>query len=197
DTGNASRGFTGLCTFRAAMTEADQTNELDEIVFDIAGSGVPKIQISSDTSFSHGSIGALRPVIIDGTTQPGGLVELDGSLASLQDAAGRPIVGLDLVGEDMLVIGLVLNGFPSHGIQIRPTGAPAGGKIIIEGNLIGTDVAGRAPLPNKGDGVNISNMPDNLVAFNLISGNGEAGIDVSTSGTTGAPFLARGNAVFG
>ena len=197
DTGNATTGLTGLCTFRAAMTEADQTNALDEIVFDIAGDGVPKIRISTDTSFSHGSIGALRPVIIDGTTQPGGLVELDGSLASLQDAASRPIVGLDLVGEDMLVIGLVINGFPSHGIQIRPTGAPAGGKIIIEGNLIGTDVAGRAPLPNKGDGVNISNMPDNLVAFNLISGNGEAGIDVSTSGTTGAPFLARGNAVFG
>ena len=117
DTGNARRGFTGSCTLRAALQEADQTNELDVIEFKIPGSGVPTIHIDHDKAFGFGSHGYLRPVIIDGFTQDAGMVEIDGSAAPSVDIAGNEIVGLDIVGTRGVVRGLVINRFPSDGIR--------------------------------------------------------------------------------
>ena len=42
DTGNQNIGFTGVCTLRAALTEADQQPVITAIYFNIAGSGVPE-----------------------------------------------------------------------------------------------------------------------------------------------------------
>ena len=99
------------------------------------------------------------------TTQAGGLVELDGSGAEERDIAGNPVVGLDIVGENITVRGLMIKGFPPHGIQIRPTGAP-GGNNIIRGNIVG------------GDGVRIFEMPTNIVAGNVIRDNKGRGVSI-------------------
>lgn len=178
-------GFPGVCTLRAALTEADQEDVVTAIHFNIPVAGVPRIQIQADTSFNGGSLGALRPVIVDGTSQPGGLVELSGSAASPVDAGGNPIVALDLVGADSVVRGLVINGFPSHGVQIRPTGAPFGGNNVVEGNFIGVDATGAVAVPNAGDGVRILEMPGNSILANVIATNAGNGVSVDGAAATG------------
>lgn len=185
DTGNATIGFTGICTLRAALTEADQTAVVSAIHFNIAGSGVPKIAMQADTTFNFGSMGALRQVIVDGTTQSAGRVEVDGSQSSPTDAGGNPIVGLDLVGANSTVVGLVIHSFPSHAIQIRQSGSPFGGSNVIEGNFLGTDATGLNALPNLGDGVHIVQMPGNVVRSNVIANNDGQGVSVHGSAATG------------
>jgi hypothetical protein len=184
DTGNATIGFTGVCTLRAALTEADQQPVVTAIQFNIPGSGVPIIQMQSNTTFNFGSMGALQQVIVDGTTQPAGLVEVNGSQASPMDIAGNPIVGLDLVGQKSTVLGMVIHSFPSHAIQIRQTGTPFGGSNVIEENVIGADTTGLS-LPNGGDGVHISQQPGNLIQDNLIVNSAGGGVSVDGSAATG------------
>jgi hypothetical protein len=188
---------TGNCTLRAALTEADQTDALDEIHFDIPGEEVPTIRISTNVSFNRGSLGSLRPVLIDGTTQLAGVVEIDGSVASPKDAAERDIVGMELVGEGSIVRGLVINRFPSHGFLIRPTGAPSGGSNFIDGNLIGTDPTGTVARGNGGDGLRIENMPHNVIGSNLISGNLGHGISIGSPTVVEEPFQGTGNKILG
>lgn len=191
DTGGGARPLTGLCTLRAALREADDTPGLDEVRFNIpvADGRVPTIRPRGVL----GSLGALFPVIIDGTTQPtiingtrlrDGLVELDGSTAGLTPD-GQELAGLELVGEGSTVRGLVINRFGGPGIRIRPTGAPFGGRNVIEDNRIGTDVTGTVALPNRGNGVEILDMPRNLVAQNLIAGNQGRGILIDGSAAIG------------
>jgi hypothetical protein len=194
DTGTPTSGPTGICTLRAALTEADFQPVVTAIHFNIPGTGIPKIQMQSDTTFNFGSMGALQQVIVDGTTQPAGLVEVDGSQASPVDAGGSPIVGLDLVGQKSTVLGLLIHSFPSHAIQIRPTGAPFGGSNVIEENAIGTDSTGLA-LPNGGDGVHITQQPNNLVVDNVIANNTGQGVLVDGSAATGNTIHAT--SIFG
>ena len=199
DTGTPTSGPTGICTLRAALTEADFQPVVTAIQFNIPGTGIPKIQMQSDTTFNFGSMGALQTVVIDGTTQPGGLVEVDGSQASPVDAGGSPIVGLDLVGQGSMVLGLLIHSFPSHAIQIRPTGAPFGGSNVVEENAIGTDITGLA-LPNGGDGVHITQQPNNLVLDNVIANNAGQGVLVDGSAATGntihaTPIFANGGGI--
>jgi uncharacterized repeat protein (TIGR01451 family) len=168
-----------LCPLRAALTESEMTDQSPEpnaIHFNIPGTGVPRIQITQNKSFSFGSLGALRPVIIDGTTQPGGLVIVDGSLAAAKDFAGNAIVGLDFVGKDMSVFGLNITGFPSHGIYIRPSGGPLIGNISVEGDSI---------INNHGDGIHISSIPNNMVSRSFIGGNVGKGIAIEGSSASG------------
>jgi Right handed beta helix region/PKD domain len=195
DTGNQNVGFTGICTLRAALTEADQQPVITAIHFNIAASGVPKIVMSSNTTFNFGSMGALQQVIVDGTTQPAGQVEVDGSQSSPKDIGGSPIVGLDLVGQLSTVLGMVIHSFPSHGIAIRQSGSPFGGSNVVEDSFIGTDPTGQIPMPNGGDGIHISQMPASLIEGNVIAGNGGIGVSVEGSAATGN--LIHANSIAG
>ena len=185
DTGNATIGLTEICTLRAALTEADQKTVVTAIHFNIPGSGVPKIVMSSNTTFNFGSMGALQQVIVDGTTQPAGKVEVDGSQSSPKDIGGNPIVGLDFVGQKSTVLGMVIHSFPSHGIAIRQSGSPFGGSNLIEDNLIGTDPTGKVAEPNGGDGIHIFFMPGNLIQDNVIANNAGQGVTVDGTAATG------------
>lgn len=68
----------------------------------------------------------------------------------------------------------------------RHTGISLGGRFVIQGNLIGTDLGGSRPLPNEWGGLNISGRL-NLVggtepgARNVISGNANVGINICGS----------------
>lgn len=191
DTGNATIGFTGICTLRAALTEADQQTVVTAIHFNIPGSGVPKILMDPNTTFNFGSMGALQQVIVDGTTQAGGQVEVDGSGSTSPDISGNPIVGLDLVGQKSSVFGMVIHGFPSHGIHIRQSGSPFGGSNVIEDNLIGTDPTGQIAMPNGGDGIHIFFMPGNLIQDNVIANNAGQGVAVDGSAAIGNHIRAN------
>ena len=161
----------GVTTLREALREADSTTDLDEIRFNIPG--VPSIKPTGD----RGTLGAVQPVIIDGTTQEGGVVELDGSLSSDFDPAGRPMSGLEITGAGSTVKGLFVVGFPFDGIVIRPSGGPTGNNII-KGNTI---------LQNGRHGVRVSDSPDNLIGgntiedANFITGNGGNGVRIEGS----------------
>ena len=181
---NPGAGCTG-CSLRQALVEADLQSGTSAIQFNIPSAGVPVILMSTDVTHNFGSMGAVRTVIVDGASQPGGLVEIDGFMASPQDAASNPIVGLDLVGANSMVVGLDIHSFPSHGIQIRPSGAPVNGSNDVEDNLIGTDPTGTKSLPNGGDGIHISQQPSNTIASNVIAFNKGNGITVDGSGAIG------------
>lgn len=87
----------------------------------------------------------------------------------------------------------------SHGIYI--TGAPSTGNVV-QGNFIGTDAAGRAPIGNVPfHGVTIDGASNNLVggltpaSRNIISGNGFFGVSIARGFFSGLP--ASGNLVQG
>jgi parallel beta-helix repeat protein len=79
----------------------------------------------------------------------------------------------------------VISGSRNHGtLGVLIIGAAATNNRI-EGNYIGTDPTGTLARPNAGTGVGIQDAPNNLIARNLISGNGEDGILIFKSGATG------------
>ena len=167
------------CSLREAIFAANAAAGTDTIRFGI-GAGQRTIQPGSALPT------ITDPVIIDGTTQPGyggtPIIELDGSNAGLGSN------GLRISAGGSTVMGLVINrflpAFPvtnGHGILLE-----TGGGNTIQGNYIGTNIAGTAALPNGGDGVRISGSTNNLVGrtslsqrSNLLSGNSTDGVRVT------------------
>ncbi len=193
------RGADGLISLREAILATNATAGLDLITFNIAGAGVHTIQINST---GEGALPFITDgVIIDGYTQPlattntllvGGnatlLIELDGSLVGgtgdgLHIAAG---------GDGTTIRGLVINRFGGDGIEINTAGGAS-----IEGNFIGTNVAGVADRGNGLDGIRVDNSANNLIggsnpaARNIISGNNIHGVRIVGAGSTNN--LVQGN----
>ena len=121
-----------------------------------------------------------NPVVIDGTTQPGfagtPIVELSGASAG----GGN---GLTISAGGSTVRGLVINRFGTAGINLN-----SGSGNVVEGNYLGTNVAGTSALGNN-QGISIFSPSTNntiggttAAARNLISGNGNRGISVTNSG---------------
>jgi CSLREA domain-containing protein len=167
------------CTLRAAIQEANARQAAGKgeqtITFGIPGGGVPRIQPASALPDVQGT------VTLDGSTQAGGWVELNGALAGKTD-------GLRLTGTGSVVRGFVVNGF-GQGIVLAGVGGH-----LVEGNRIGTDVNGTVAVGNA-IGVSVESA-GNLIGgstaatspcsgdCNVVSGNG-AGVRVapSSSGT--------------
>ncbi len=164
----------GNCTLRAAIEQANSLVGTDTINFSIGGVGVPTISPGSALPT------ITDPVVIDGTTEGTGMVELDGS------GAGVGVDGLNITAGSSTVKGLVINSFGGDGIEMSSSGGNT-----IEGNYIGTDVNGTADLGNSSRGVYISDAPSNTIggttagAGNVISGNDSGGVVIVGSGATG------------
>ncbi|MBX6313452.1 MAG: right-handed parallel beta-helix repeat-containing protein [Isosphaeraceae bacterium] len=100
----------------------------------------------------------------------------------------------NLIGGPTAPAGNVISGNGSVGVLI--SGAAASGNVI-QGNRIGTDAAGSAPLGNDQDGVFINRAPSNLIggteagASNLIAANGFSGVDIADAGATGNAVLGN------
>jgi hypothetical protein len=92
------------------------------------------------------------------------------------------------------VIGVLINAASGNGVQnnvisgnqvigIEIAGATASGNDV-QGNVIGTNKAGTAKIPNGADGIFVNDAPRNTiggstkVAGNLVSGNGQVGIQI-------------------
>ena len=156
----------GHCSLREAITAANHAVDGGIIHFNIPGAGPHTIQPLSALPSLEGD------VIIDGTSEPdfagSPVIELDGSLAGGAH-------GLDLVGSQNLIRGLVINRFAWNGISVNTDCT----FNVIEGNFIGTDVTGTLDLGNGNAGVLIGQAANNTVggttaaARNLISGNPE------------------------
>jgi titin len=185
----------GPGSLRQAILDANADPYDDSIVFNIGGGGVQIIQPNSYLPE------ITKPVVIDGTTQPGyvgsPLIVLDGI------NAGSRAAGLTLSGGHSAVEALDIGRFDSAGILLQTNGSD-----LILANYIGADVTGTRNFHN-GAGVQITS-PNNTVggtspgAGNLISGNQSAGIAIENAsnnlvagnliGTdvTGTHFLANG-----
>jgi CSLREA domain-containing protein len=175
----------GLGSLRAAIQCADSLTSTNTITFDIPGSGVQAISPTS------GLPTITNPVIIDGTSQPGfagtPLIELTGVNAFGAD-------GLTITAGSSVVKGLVINRFQfdvstgtgGNGVVLQTNGGNA-----IEGDYIGTDATGTVASGNDKAGVLVDGSPSNTIGgtaagtSNVISGNGQAGINIINVGATG------------
>lgn len=165
----------GAGSLQQAILDANATNGLDTIVFQIPGTGVRTI------SPTNALPTITYPTVVDGTSQPGfagaPLIELNGT------SAGTSSDGLRLSAGNSTIRGLIINRFYGAGISLQ---AP-GGTNTIQGNYIGTDWTGTA---NRGNGQATTRMGGLLIQGssgnvigglystnrNLISANGGSGL---------------------
>lgn len=184
----------GSGSLRQAIQTANASTAPDTITFSI-GTGAHTITLSSALPAITNS------VVIDATTQPG---YADKPLIELSGASVGSGSGLWLAGGSNTVRGLIINGFPSCGLDVE-----GGGTNVIAGNYIGTDSSGTTARPNHYEGIYVNGTSGNLIGGtnasdrNVISGNGEAGILLYGSsnnvirgnyiGTTVAGTAALGN----
>ena len=158
----------GAGTLRQAILDANATNGLDTITFQIPGTGVHTITPLTTLP------AVTDPAIIDGTTQPGyvtqPLIELNGT------GAGNN-AGLRLTAGKSTVRGLAINRFQTDGIELSGAGTN-----VVAGNYIGTDPTGLIARPNALEGVLVTSSTGNTIGGttaadrNLISGNTDAGV---------------------
>ncbi len=184
----------GPGSLRYAIACAEAKPGTDTVDFAIPGAGPHTIQPLSALPTIQ------NPIIIDATTQPGysgmPVIELDGSLA------GAAASGLWLRGGSSTVKGLAINRFSANGITLSFQGGNT-----VEDNLIGTDITGTLDQGNAGRGIEIAQVPNNIIRNNVISGNTLQGVYlVGVNGTnnqivrnligtdvTGAAPLGNGN----
>jgi uncharacterized repeat protein (TIGR01451 family)/CSLREA domain-containing protein len=164
------------CTLREAIIAANTNSGADTINFQI-GTGAQTITLTSALPT------VIDAVTIDGTTQPGfsgkPIIELNG------DGLAKGIPGLLLGAGNSTVRGLVINRFDSSGIEISTN------NNVIQGNFIGTNVAGTSAMGNSQSGILITGGSNNLIggtsaeARNVISGNLNHGVLILGSTATG------------
>lgn len=116
--------------------------------------------------------------------------DVTGALSVGNGAAGISIIfgaNLNLIGGNAAGARNLLSGNGWYGVQLQDPGT-SGNRV--QGNYIGTNANGTARIPNAKDGVVIANgASDNLIGGetpeerNLISGNGEIGVNLSRDAT--------------
>ena len=183
----------GLGSLRQAILDANNDHDATCLItFNIPGTGPQIIQPTSAMPVPT------RALTIDGTTQSSTAgapsIMLDGS------RAGSNVDGLTITAGHSTVKGLVISHFRS-GIVLETNGGN-----VIQGNFIGTDMTGGAAMPNRQDGIVITNgSSDNTIGgtdpsdANVISGNGTDANDPDRSGILldGTNYNVTGNQILG
>jgi photosystem II stability/assembly factor-like uncharacterized protein len=169
----------GTGSLRQAMLDANATQGADRIIFNIPGSGVRTIALTSALPT------ITDPVIIDGSTQPGysgsPIVELNG---------GSAVSGIVITSGNSTLRALVINRMTVAGITLQTNG-----NNKLEGNIIGLDPSGSVKLQNLGPNIFINTgSTGNIIGGstastrNVISGSFAEGISINAADT-----VVRGN----
>jgi CSLREA domain-containing protein len=145
------------CSLREAITLANDSLVSNTILFDIAGD-LPTIALQSALP------AVTDPVVIDGSTQPGGAVAL------APDEVFTGTDGLAISAGDSAIRGLYIIHFNGHGILLDDQG-----NNVIEGNTIAF---------NDGDGIRLLAGSGNTITGNNIHDNGGLSIDLGGDGRT-------------
>ena len=155
----------GTCTLREAIIESNANGSgKDTINFNIPGAGPHVITFAAAMQVIS------QPVTINGLSQPGSSC---GTLKIVLNGSGLASGGgLKLTAGGSEISGLVIQRFPSHGLELNSS------NNTVTCNFIGTNSAGGADLGNGGIGLYINNGGGNVVGQNLISGNDSYGIYV-------------------
>ena len=180
----------GKCTLRAAIEEANVAATTPTSINFNVGTGTPVIHVGgSSTSTSLTPLPTIiKPVIIGAALNGATRIELEGS------SAGDGSNGLTITAGSSTVQALVIDQFSGAGIVLS-----ALGNNVIRNCFIGTDATGNGGSGNSGDGISIVNSPTNTiggtttspVTRNVIGLNGDAGIEIQGSASTGN--LVQGN----
>jgi CSLREA domain-containing protein len=185
----------GDCTLRAAIQEANQTTNNDNIEFSLPTTG------SFATITPSEEFQITEPVTIDGTTSPeypssldGPAIVLDGSSlsSSLED-------GIEVNASNVTVNGLGINNFPDDGIQVFS----GSNNVAIQNCFIGIAIddgesdRGNHTSPDSGINAGVILSGDNFtLENNVISHNGADGVHIAGSGTGGGNLaIVSGNYV--
>ena len=122
-------------------------------------------------------------------------IDLDGSdRGNLANGIFLNGSGNNVIGGVTPAVRNVISGNNSRGVEM--TGAGATGNLV-QGNCIGTDLAGTARLANSLDGILISSAAFNTIggtavgARNVISGNISDGVEISGAGATNNVILGN------
>ena len=111
----------------------------------------------------------------------------------LIDASGNTVGGTTAAARN------VISGNNGAGVSATRDGEAPATDNVISGNYIGTDVTGTVAVGNGGDGIDVTNTFSNTIggttatAQNVISGNGNNGVSITSQGS----FPASGNLVAG
>jgi titin len=170
------------CSLREAINRSNSNAGADNIHFNIPGGGVKTIALASALPT------ITDPVTIDGSTQPGyalgaPLIELNGT------SAGGGVHGLNITAGSSTVRGLVVNRFTAAGIKLATLGSN-----VLEYNFVGTNATGTSALPNN-NGIEIDSSAGNVVFGNLLSGNTDSGVRITSSSTDASGNLLRQNLI--
>ena len=188
-------------------TDPTGTRALGNLYDGIYIDGAPNNTIGSTSSGGRNVISgnASIGIQIDGPGAIGNLVEGNdiGTDVMGTRALGNGLDGIFINGAASTVVGgpasaqrNVISGNQSVGVRISGSGADGN---IVQGNYIGTDTTGAAPLGNGFDGVFTINAPNNIIggttagAGNVISANGSVGVQLYGPGSTGN--VVQGNEI--
>jgi hypothetical protein len=122
----------GPGSLRSALVDANQSDGLDTINFQLADNGVRTIALVAELPPVTG------PVIVDGWSQPGAT---DAPLIELRAAASGIEYGLSVFAHNSVFRGLVMNGFSQASIALW-----GGDSNKVQGNYLGTNAAGTAAV---------------------------------------------------
>ncbi len=175
----------GVCTLRAAMSEANAHAGADTINFNIPGGGVRTITLTTTLPYLNDLSGGTT---IDGYTQPGAVANTDPLVSNA--ALKVQVTGPGEDSFDAFVVASannVIRGLALFGVkrEIWLDGAGSSNNLIA-GNYIGTDAAGVYQATTwvyLSDGISIDHGANNnrigaanLADRNVISGNASQGI---------------------
>ena len=140
--------------------------------------------ISGHTTGSGIAIGVSVGPLANNNTVQGNFIGTNAlGTAALPNSTGILIAGNDnLIGGTVTEARNVISGNGQHGVLIQGAGSTAN---MVQGNYIGTDVTGLAPISNQDSGVVLQNGATNNTiggtgpgARNVISGNQGQGISI-------------------
>jgi hypothetical protein len=170
-------------SLRQAMIDANNTGGTDSIKFNI-GYGAKTIMPTSELPR------ITSPVVIDGSSQPGytarPIIEINGS------RAGSGFVnGIRIDAGRSTVRGLVINRFAGSGIFLYNQG-----NNTVVNCYLGVDANGSGAAGNGAHGILVQS-PNNTIggtwwpSTNIISGNGQHGIQLYTGAASGTRILGN------
>lgn len=178
---------TGVCTLRAAIQEANARSGADTIVFNIAGSGVQTIKLSTKLPTLNDATGGTT---IDGYTQPGASPNTDSLISNavikvqIEGGGESNFDGFVITSSGNIIRGLAVYKM-QRSFWIRGSGAT---NNRITGTFVGTNAAGTygaAGLANIAHGFHIEQgASSNHVGGtapaerNVISGNARHGLGI-------------------
>lgn len=166
----------GGCTLRAALQQANAMAGADIVAFTLPDPPV----ISPATSLPP----VTEALTIDGSTQPGGRVTLDGA------GAGTNASGLVLLAPGSTVRGLAIGRFAKNGILVF-----GASNSVIDDTFVGIAADGVSPAPNGVNGLLIGGSNVTLSA-SAVGFNTQDGVAVAPGGTgnhiTTTRFISNG-----